>query len=90
MRSRVEREGDKWSEEWEHEQLESKKVYSEGEHKLTFSKRRVTDMSTCRRLNLPRAGSAREENILANLKGRILEAGLKYITSKCDRNGYPS
>ena len=78
MRSRNERQGEGWTEEWEYEQLQSKRVYSELEHKLSFSKRRVTDMSSCRRLNLPDAGTAQVENILANLKGRILEEGEEY------------
>ena len=89
LRSRSEREGEKWSEEWEIEQQESKKVYSEGEHKLTFCKRRVTDIATCRRLTMPMAGPVKEENILANLKGRIIETGLGYINSKCDSRGFP-
>ena len=57
--------GNKWTKEWELEKLENKKLYCELEHKLNFSKRWVTDMPTCRRMTIPMAGPANEENILA-------------------------
>ena len=45
--------GQVWSEEWELKQQEEKTVYCPEEHKMDFSKRRVTDMKTCRSVITP-------------------------------------
>ena len=38
---------------------------------MDFSKRRVTDLKTCRRINIPETGEDDKEIILANMKSRI-------------------
>ena len=78
-----------WSEEWEVKQQEEKTVYCPEEQKMDFSKRRVTDMKTCRSVITPQPGAAGEEMIMANLVARGLACVEKYIKEKCDKKGYP-
>ena len=59
-RNREQRDGEEWSEEWQLEQTRKKTVYDEETATLSFNKKRVTDMKTCRRVHIP---EPREESI---------------------------
>ena len=78
-----------WSEDWELAQQVEKTVYSKEEQKIDFSKRRVTDMKTCRSVFMPQPGTATEELVIANLVSRGLACTKQYIEENCDKKGFP-
>ena len=88
-RERGEGEEQVWTEEWEAEQQEEKTIYNAVEHKMDFSKRRVTDLNTCRSVTVPKAGPAAEEVILANMVAKSMDCVNKYIKEECDKKGFP-
>ena len=54
---------------------------------LQFSKRRVTDLPTNRRINVPEPEDDGVEVVFANMKNRISQAARKYIDQNCEENG---
>ena len=78
-----------WSEDWELAQQVEKTVYSKEEQKIDFSKRRVTDMKTCRSVFMPQPGTATEELVIANIVSRGLACTKQYIEENCDKKGFP-
>ena len=62
-------------------------VHDESESRLQFEKQRVTDLPTCRRINIPNPRDEKTEVVLANIKARSLKATEEYITKYCDNRG---
>ena len=91
--NREQRDGDPWSEDWQHEQTQAKTVFDEASPKLSFDKRRHSDLKTVRRVDVP---EPREETInghpveviFANINTRITNAFNAYVKENCDKNGY--
>ena len=86
-RSQEQRDGAPWTEEQEWEDVQAKTVSDTERGSMDFSKQRVTDLKTCRRINIPDPRNAETETILANMKGKISAAAMKYIKEKCDERG---
>ena len=86
-RSREEREGEKWSEEWEWDQVKEKIVFDEPNGTMDYSKQRVTDLPTNRRTTIPPPGKVKEEIVYANMKSRIDTVRENYVKKKCDEKG---
>ena len=87
MRAREEREGDPKTLESEWESVEAKTVHNEAEVSVDFSKQRVTDLPSCRRINVPEPVDNKTEIVFANIKARIATRTEEYITLKCDEKG---
>ena len=91
-RNREQRDGEEWSEEWQMEQTRAKTVFDEETSTLSFARKRVTDMKTCRRVHIP---EPREEAIngtpvevaLANINSRGENFARQYIKKNCDKWG---
>jgi len=91
--NREQRDGDPWLEDWQHEQTQAKTVFDEASPKLSFDKRRHSDLKTVRRVDVP---EPREETInghpveviFANINTRITNAFNAYVKENCDKNGY--
>ena len=66
-----------------------KKVYNDTTHKFDFSKQRVTDMKSCRRIRLPQPTDTDTEVVLANLLERVKEVTINYLDSKCYKKDVP-
>ena len=81
------RNGEKWNEEWEWNEVRKKMVHDESESCLQFEKQRVTDLPTCRRINIPNPRDEKTEVVLANIKARSLKATEEYINKYCDNRG---
>ena len=75
-----------WREEEEVKTQEEKCILGEGS--INFSKRYITDIPTCRRLNPPRTLPADQAVTLENMKSRINEATRRYLET-CDKKGFP-
>ena len=71
LRSREEREGEAWTEEWEVRQQEEKEVFRPVEKKMEFSRRRVTDMPTNRDIHIPDPADQNVETVLDNISSKI-------------------
>ena len=92
-RNREQRDGEEWSEAWQLEQSREKTVFDEETSTLSFGRKRVTDMKTCRRVVIP---EPREESIngtpvevaLANINSRGENFARQYIKKNCDKNGF--
>ena len=52
-RNRREREGEDWNEEWQDGEMERQEVFDGKSKKLDFRNKKVTELPTCRRINLP-------------------------------------
>ena len=68
MRARDERENKPKTLETEWESVEAKTVFDEESASVDFSKQRVTDMSSCRRINVPEPIDENAEIVFANIK----------------------
>ena len=62
-------------------------VHDESESPLQFQKQRVTDLPTCRRINIPNPREEKTEVVLANIKAISLKATEEYMTKYCDNKG---
>ena len=87
VRARERREGRPWSLDEEYEDVKQRTVFDIDNCTLDFSKRRVTDLSLNRRIEVPKAQIDQIETILANQTARILEVTDKFIGEKCDKYG---
>jgi hypothetical protein len=87
MRAREERDGDIWTEELEFRQQQEKQVYRPEEHKMEFSRRRVTDIPTNRSVNIPDTAAPEVETVLNNISNRVDSVTRDYIKNKCDSKG---
>ena len=90
LRSQEERDGQPWDLKWEEEKALETNIYDRTEHTLDFTKARVTDMNTCRRVHMPQPANQEKEIILGNMKQRILEYTQSYIEESCNDRGFPS
>ena len=86
-RSRREREGEGWSEEWQDTEMEQQEVYDSENKKLDLSKKRVTELPTCRRINLPKYEDENLEINLRIMKDRMMSAVKQYKEKHCDGKG---
>ena len=87
LRSREQREGQPWTEEKEWEDVRKKTVYDEIKGEVKFARQRVTDMPSCRRINVPEAKEDQAEVVIANMKTRLANVTKQYIKDKCDNKG---
>ena len=87
-RSREDREGEPWSAEWQHLELPTSKVYDEDTKKISFSKRKVTEIPTNRRVFLPKPVDEKTEIGIRNLKNRVMETYQDYKKENCDEKGH--
>ena len=93
MMAREQRDGEKWSEEWQWEQTRQKTVYDEENSTLFFDKRRHTDLKTVRRLDPPEPcpqviNGHPVEVVLANINTGIQNIFQDYSEKNCDKNGF--
>ena len=91
--AREQRDGEKWSEEWQWEQTRQKTVYDEENSTLFFDKRRHTDLKTVRRLDPPEPcpqviNGHPVEVVLANINTGIQNIFQDYSEKNCDKNGF--
>ena len=84
------REGRPWNMEWEEERAMEKRIYDRENNTMDFTKARVTDMNTCKRIHMPRPASQEKEIILGNMKQKLLEFTDSYIESNCNERGFPN
>ena len=87
LRSREERDGANWTEEWEYEKVQKGIVFSEENARMDHSKERVTNMPFCRRINIPAPASERNEIVIASMKQEIDAVTREFIAEKCDSRG---
>ena len=87
MRSRKERGGKPWSEEFEWNQVQQKTVFDDENRMMEFSKRRVTDLPSNRRIEVPDPSENEEEIVFANMKKRISAVAKEFIDKKCRKDG---
>ena len=87
LRSREERDGEPWTEEWEMRQQEEKEVYRPVERRMEFSRRRVTDMPTNRDIYIPEPAEQNVETVLDNISSKVTAVANDYIRTKCDKKG---
>lgn len=87
LRSREERDGADWTEDWEYEKVQKGIVFDEENTRMDHSKERVTNMPFCRRINIPAPASERNEIVIASMKQEIDAVTREFITEKCDSRG---
>ena len=66
---------------------EEKNIYDNLKGSINFTKRYVTNIPTCRRLNPPKALPEDQAVILENMKSRINEVTRQYLRA-CDKKGF--
>ena len=54
---------------------------------MSFSKRKVTDIPTCRRVTLPKPVDEKNEVVMRNMKLKMMEAFQSYKSENCDEKG---
>ena len=86
-RARERREGRPWSPDEEYDDILQRTVYDAEDAIMDFAKRRVTDLSFCRRINVPKAQSVPIETVLANIKSEILAEFGEFMSENCDQFG---
>ena len=67
--------------------VQAKTVMDETSKEVKFSKQRVTDLPTCRRIEVPEAREDDTEVVFANMKTRLSKVTESYIKEKCDNKG---
>ena len=67
--------------------VQAKTVMDEASKEVKFSKQRVTDLPTCRRIEVPEAREDDTEVVFANMKTRLSKVTESYIKEKCDNKG---
>ena len=87
LRSREERDGADWTEDWEQEKVQKGIVFDEENTLMDHSKERVTNMPFCRRINILAPASKRNEIVIASMKQEIDAVTREFITEKCDSRG---
>ena len=61
LRSREERDGADWTEDWEQEKVQKGIVFDQENTLMDHSKERVTNMPFCKQINIPAQNSKRQE-----------------------------
>ena len=56
---------------------------------VDYSRMRATDLATCTRLIVPKAGTIRDESIMSGMKEKMLDEVNKYIKEECNGGGWP-
>ena len=89
MRSREEKDFEPWSEESEWKEVMKKTVHDQESCHMNFQKRRVTDLSRCRRLETPDElhNMPNVEIVLASVKSQLAQINEEYIAAECDQHG---
>ena len=67
LMNREERENRVWTKEWEMERMERESTYDWNSKELDFRNKRVTDLPTCRRVNLPGPQDEDNEIVMRNM-----------------------
>ena len=86
-RNKRERGNEIWTREWEEEKIEKEKIFDTQSNRLSFNRKRVTDLPTCRRIQLP---DPEEENIeveIRNMTQRMKGVVTEYKREYCDDKG---
>ena len=78
-----------WREEEEVKRQEEKDILDVTNGSINYTKRYITDIPTCRRLNPPKALPTDQAVILENMKHRIEEVTKNYLKN-CDKKGLPN
>ena len=86
-RSKEQRKGKPWSEEWQAEQMKASKVYDAENNKMEFKKRKVSDIPTCRRITLPEPIDEGIEIGIRATKQRMMDVIKEYKEKYCDEKG---
>ena len=73
IRSKNERDGEPWTQESQEQDLEAKKVYDHENHHVDLSKLRVTSLTSCRRVFLPRPAEEQCEVFMRSLSFRMMQ-----------------
>ena len=87
LRSKNERNGEPWTKDLELADVKERTVFDPESSSMDFSKRRVTDMPTNKRIMVPKPTSTKEVTVFANISNRVLKATDEYIAEKCDDKG---
>ena len=85
LREREERDGEPWTEELEWDKVRERQVFEEDSATMSFANKRVTDIKTCRRINVPDIADEQTELILANMKTRAVGETRTCIQKNCDK-----
>ena len=81
------REGEEWSEDWQDEEIEEYNTYNSEKKVLDFSKLKVTELPTCRRITLPGCEDESLELQLRITKEKMMNVVKEYKLKYCDGKG---
>ena len=88
MRNRKKRNNRPWTEEEEWIETQKKIVYNEETSSVDFRKKKVTEMSQCRRIETPEElKDSKIEIAIASVKSKLSNINEEYISEKCDQRG---
>ena len=86
-RSERERGGEPLTEEQLWEDVQAKTIYDEANNMVEFSKARVTDFPSCRRITVPEPEDEASEVIFASMKNEMADVTRLVMSEICDEKG---
>ena len=86
-RNKRERDNEIWTREWEEEKIEREKLFDTQSNRLSFDMKRVTDIPTCRRIQLPDPEEEDIEVEIRSMTQRMKGVVAEYKREYCDDKG---